>query len=266
MAIYTTPIPGAGGPGGYAGAANTAKLAYDQAVTQIGQKRSDLLRQYGYKASFDPTSGQMSGLSVDAGNPFGSLQSMLRNQSQQDDQAVWGAQDRGLHGGLANQAASNLKYQHGYESSQLGQGLVGGVNSLTNEFTNAGTNYNNALYQAQQYAAQNAIDNGQFNQADYSGLDAVPYGDNGVVDNGGGGGGTGTTTTKPISASKAATISKVSAAALAKAKRAGASAPAAALAARSAGMNAAYNAPVKTQTVAAKVIKNAYTTGQKKRG
>src|SRR6478609_6672725 len=85
-----------------------AKTAYNNALVKLNGQRQGTLRSYGYNANFDPTTGKMSGLSVDPNNPYGQLQGTLRNQSMEDDNARYGMQDRGLHGGLANQATTDL--------------------------------------------------------------------------------------------------------------------------------------------------------------
>jgi hypothetical protein len=110
---YDTNIPGATGANGYADASLAANTAYKNTLARINQKRSSTLRQAGYLGDIDPTSGMLSNLRVDAYNPYGGLQSMLRGQAGDFQQAQYAAEDRGLHGGLAHKADSELKYQHG---------------------------------------------------------------------------------------------------------------------------------------------------------
>lgn len=174
LAPSTSPISGVDS---YAQAANAAKLAYQQAITKVGSNRQSLLRQYGYTAEIDPNTGSYSNLRVDPNNQYGDLQQMLRNQAQQDQQAEFGAEERGLHGGLANQGASDLRYAHGAESSQFGTNLIGSMSDLDQQSLGAKQSYDDTLYNAQLDAARQALAAQMFDQADFSGLDYGPYGD-----------------------------------------------------------------------------------------
>lgn len=169
---YTTNVPGAGL---YAQADNAATTAYQNAIAQIGQKRQGLLTNYGYKADFSPTTGAMSNLTVDQGNSTGQLQQMLRGNAAQDYATRDANASRGIHGGLAEQGLSENSYQHAVGAQALGQGFLQGVQGFANDQQQAGQTKNDTLYQAQLQQAQLAIQNQQFNPANYSGLQMPDY-------------------------------------------------------------------------------------------
>lgn len=172
MSTYETPIPGAAQYGQQQAA---AQQAYQNALARIGQQRGDLLRQYGYEGTFD-ASGNLSGLRVSANAPYGAYQQMARGQAQESNQAQDSLVDRGIQGGFANQMTGQLDQAHGQAKAQMGQDLERGVTDLLDNQRQAGTDYQNTIAELQHNAAQEAINNQQFDQGDYSGLD---YGDAG---------------------------------------------------------------------------------------
>lgn len=149
-----TPIPGAGS---YASADVLANQAYNNALAQLNSQRLDTLGQYGYAGTVDPTNGVLTNVHVDPNSIYGSLQQMLHNQAAEDQQAVYGAQDRGLVGGLAHQAASELRYGHGAQDTQLGTALEQDLNALQQQQQAAAETRDNTLWQDQQAAADSAI-------------------------------------------------------------------------------------------------------------
>jgi hypothetical protein len=175
MAVpYTTPIPGAPQQGM---AANQAKLAYQRALARINQRRNQTLRQAGYLGDIDPESGTIQNLRVDPLNQYGGLQSMLRGQAQRGEQMRFAAQERGLHGGLAHKGESELSYESGREAAEFGQGLTGALGGLQDEQSQAKEAQDAALYEAQLEDARNAIQDQNFNPADFTGLDYPAYGE-----------------------------------------------------------------------------------------
>lgn len=229
---YYAPPPGTvSSAEDYAGAQN----AYNRALIRFNQQRTGLLRQYGYAGTVDPTTGLVTNLHVDAGNAYGGLQQLLHQQNLEDQSAANAVQDRGIFGGLANQAESELAYGHHGQTSQLAQTLLGNLSDLNNQQLDAKDTLDQALWQLQHQATTDAIGSSDFNPADLGGTDG-----GGGSDTGGGG----SSTTNPRAAKVArmvgtpAQVARASAAAM---KRAGGkSTPAAALAARSAGLNALY--------------------------
>jgi hypothetical protein len=163
---YGTPIPNYAR---YGTAGLLAKTAYNNALARISRQRMDTLRQYGYKADIDPNSGVLRNLAVDPHNAYGTLQTMFRNHALQDQEATYAAEERGLHGGLANKSATQLHYQHGSESSQLGQGLTGSIADYQDQQTQAAYERDRALYEAELEQARNAIANGNYNPGDPGG-------------------------------------------------------------------------------------------------
>jgi hypothetical protein len=174
--LITAPIPGMSGSTGYAQGNLDATKAYQNTLARLNQQRLSTLQQYGYTGQVDPNNGTLSGIAVDQHNPYGNLQQMLRGNAIQDQQAQWSAQDRGLRGGLANQMVSNLKYGEGQASANLGTSLQDALSGFQDQQSQAAYDRDSALYAAEQSAAEQAMLNGLFNQADYSGLDVPDYG------------------------------------------------------------------------------------------
>src|SRR4051812_25414513 len=98
---YDAPVPGAVGQ---MNVALLGKTAYNNTLARINRQRGSTLQQYGYLGDVDPTTGVMTHVRVDPNNQYGDFQSMLRNQAGLSQQAEFAAQDRGLHGGMANKA------------------------------------------------------------------------------------------------------------------------------------------------------------------
>ena len=169
MSTYQSSIPGASG---YAGAALLAQKAYDQAKARYAQQRSQTLLNYGFRQG---PNGQYS---VDPANEYGRYQQMLRGENQQVEglgraQAAsgWGGSSGYLAAG-----ADELAHAQGGEQLALGQGLQGELSNIAQGEQDAAYNKDAALWQAEQDAADRAINAGQFNPGDYSGLSGdVPY-------------------------------------------------------------------------------------------
>lgn len=276
MSVYETNAPGAVGADGYANASLAANTAYKNTLARINQKRSGTLRQFGYLGDVDPTTGTIANLRVDPNNAYGGLQSMLRTQAGDFQNAHFAAEDRGLHGGLAHKADSELKYQAGAQSAQLGQDLTGAIGGYQDDQNQAAYTRDQALYQAQLDQTRAAIEAQAFNQGDYSGVDYPDYGEDPIQETqdapqtqaAAPGTRAQTLAGKVISnaTKRAVATSKVanaSAAAKTVAAKAGQTSSQQALAARSAGLNAQYGLPKAAPKPAPK---NAYTSGQKKRG
>lgn len=168
MSAYQTPIPGAPG---YEQANLGARRAYENAMTRLQQRRSQSLLHYGYKQGADGSLG------VDANNEYGAYQQMLRGEDQQShslDRAQrasgWGG------GGYLGQQTEDLQHAQGGEQANLGQAFTGDLADIASGEQEAAYTRDQALYQNEQEAAQRAIDQGNFNPANYGGLD-VPYGE-----------------------------------------------------------------------------------------
>lgn len=137
-----------------------AKDAYQKALARIGNKRAQTLQQYGYRSTGYDAQGNPTGLQVDQYNQYGEFQQMLHD----DARAAMLAQDesigRGLGaagGGLGNQGESEVQYQHGLRSYELGRGFTGAFTDLNQEQLGAEQDYAQAQWEAQRQAALDAI-------------------------------------------------------------------------------------------------------------
>lgn len=75
----------------------------------------------------------------------------------------------GFSSGYGNSADAQFRQQQGGESAALGQGLTGTLSDLQGQEQDAAFSRDSALYEAQQAAAQQAIQNGAFDPANVSG-------------------------------------------------------------------------------------------------
>lgn len=147
-----------------------ANQAYQQALARFNQQRTGLLTQYGYKGTVDPTTGLMTNVGVDTSNSTGQLQQLLGQQDTEDNTAEYGAEDRGISGGLANQAVTSLAQGHQAQTSDLANTMLGSLSDLNDQQLTAQQTENAQLWQAQQDATQSAISSDQFNPADLTAL------------------------------------------------------------------------------------------------
>jgi hypothetical protein len=251
---YAPPSGAAAGAQNYAGAND----AYQRALIRFNSQRTGLLKQYGYKGTVDPTTGMMSNLGVDSGNVHGSLQTLLGQQAGEDQNALYGAEDRGLHGGLANQAETSLHSLHGGQSSALGQSLFDSLSGLDSQQLDAKGALDAALWQMQHQATTDAVNTGDFNPA---GDGSGSGGDGSAGDNVWGP--LGNATPAQLAAAAASYIPQVG----------GFNAPAVKAPVRAAAPKVAVRPQTKTPvgnpraaTVVKQVLANAYTSGKKKRG
>lgn len=176
MSAYASAVPGTD----QVLQANTlAKRAYEQSLAQINYGRQSLLRQKGFTGTIDPTSGEVGGVKTDAYNPYGEFQMLNRSQAQRGDQAAYGAQERGLGtgGGLAAQNQNEARFAFGQEDAQLGTSLAEGLAGFSGQQQGAHQEYNSSLWRLQQAASQSAIQNKQWNPADYTDIQYPEYGD-----------------------------------------------------------------------------------------
>lgn len=202
----------------------TADSAYKRALIRYNQQRTGLLAQYGYKGTIDPSSGRMTNLGVDTSNAHGQLQELLGQQDNEDLAAQYAAEDRGLHGGLANQGESSLREGHMGQTGALGQALFGSLADINSQQQDSQSTLDQALWQLQQQAASSAVDGGQFTPA-------VPADDG----------------ARPVTVATSKTTKK------APAKKA-------------APVQISENGKGSHAALASKLVANAYTNGQKKRG
>jgi len=173
LATYSTPIPGVPQ---YGQAALAAKTAYANTLARINQRRQSLLRQSGFAGEIDGESGVLKNMRVDGGNRYGALQLLNRSQAMRDEAARFQGVERGLGagGGLAAQLRNQVRFDFGNEDSGLAEALLENLSSVQDEQNTAAYQRDAALYQAELEAARLAIQNQQFNQADFSGLEGTP--------------------------------------------------------------------------------------------
>lgn len=153
---YQTAIPAADS---YASADVLATNAYNKALSQINSNRLSTLTNYGYTGTVDPSTGVLGGVRIDPNSIYGQAQQLFHNQANEDKNAEFAAEDRGLFGGLAHQAASELRYQHGAQRTALGGALQSSLSGLDTQQQQAAEARDNALWQAQQTALQNEMQN-----------------------------------------------------------------------------------------------------------
>jgi hypothetical protein len=136
-----------------------AEKMYQQALARFNQQRTGLLQQNGYAGSINPTTGMVGNIHVDTKSLFGNLQEMLHNQALEDQNAVYGAEDRNLVGGLANQAASELGYEHHGQTTALANTLLDNLSNIDSQQMDAKNALDMALWQLAQGAASSSPDN-----------------------------------------------------------------------------------------------------------
>ena len=157
MSTYDTAIPNTPQ---YLQAQAMAKKAYEMAVAHIAQQRSSTLRGAGYLDK-----GNDNQLTVDPNNLFGGIQSMLRQQANENTATRYDYAGRGLQGGIRNAAGTALQLQHGGESAAFGTSLARALGGYATQGEDAKQQYDSALWTAQQAALQDALMNQMFNQA-----------------------------------------------------------------------------------------------------
>lgn len=176
MSAYETNIPGGSI---YAGAALLAKTAYQKALARLNQQRGTTIRNAGFKADIDPETGMVKGLGVDQTSMYGDFQQLNRQQAQRDEQARWGAQERGLGsgGGLAAQLRNNVRYDFGAQDAKLGTDLAGALAGFSDQQVQYGQQRDAALYEAQLAAAREAQQNEMWSPTDYGDMELPEYGE-----------------------------------------------------------------------------------------
>ncbi len=158
----STPTVGLPDAFGVAQATAMANKAYQDALAQINYQRQSTLTSYGYLGDINKKTGVIQNMRVDPNSMYGQLQTMFHDQALEDESAQNAAFDRGLHGGLANQAASNLKYAHMGARTKLGQTLQDTLNTDQQEQNAAAYQRDQAIWQAELDAILAQIQAGNF--------------------------------------------------------------------------------------------------------
>ena len=178
MATYTGQLPGATQFGMYQAQANEA---YSQALANIQNRRSDLLRQAGLEGVYD-ANGNLTDTRVAAGPgaEFGAYQQMMHGLAGQGEQVDAARAGLGFGGGLSQQLADQGQRDASQQSQAWGDSVLQGIKGLGQEQLDARQQYNDGLFQQMLGNVRGGIDAGQFNPADFSGLmdNYGPYGGN----------------------------------------------------------------------------------------
>lgn len=158
----------------YGQAAVAGKNAYQNALARINRQRSQALRSFGYQGDIDQEHGTIKNLRIDAVNPYGQYQQMLRSHALSAQQAQTQAMDRGLStgGGLGAQYERDLQYNFGDDSSRLGQTFADLLFQLQDQQNQAKYDYDQSLWQGQLEAAREGVEGGDFA---YTGYEPAEY-------------------------------------------------------------------------------------------
>lgn len=151
---YNTPIPGVAQ---YSQLIALAQNYYKQSVAQLNLQRSNLLQQYGYQGKIDPATGLISHLQIDAHNPYGAIQQFYKSAGQASEAERYSNAARNLHGGLANQGTTALKYGFGKGSTSLVNNLQDALLGIQSQQNQAKFTEQNSIVQSQLQALQQAI-------------------------------------------------------------------------------------------------------------
>ena len=174
--MSTYDIPGASI---YGQSVVAGKNAYQTALARINRQRSQALRSFGYQGDIDQEHGTLKNLRIDASNPYGQYQQMLRSHALSAQQAQTQAMDRGLStsGGLGAQYERDLQYNFGDDSSRLGQTFADLLFQLQDQQNQAKYDYDQSLWQGQLEAARDAYEGGNFSYEGYGPEEYPQYGE-----------------------------------------------------------------------------------------
>lgn len=163
-----TDIPGASV---YGSAVELAKKRYQTRLADLNKQRQTTMRQAGFAGDINAETGLISNQRVDPYNPYGQYQQLNRAQSQRYDEMVGQNIGRGLgsRGGLGAQNLSNLRYDFGKEDANFGTTLSDMLATFTRQQEDERFSYDEALWQAQQAAAQSAMAAGDFGAPGHDG-------------------------------------------------------------------------------------------------
>lgn len=114
-----------------------AEQAYQNAISQLNQKRGQLFQDTGLTADVGQD-GSFSNVHADGSNQYGALQKMFQQHGQALDSARETSLGRGIgtHG-LGAQATSRLRYQQGGETAELGQGFLSNLQGIMGQQNSA---------------------------------------------------------------------------------------------------------------------------------
>ena len=158
------PTPAAGPPQGsqipgqglYLQKQALAEQAYQTALAQLAQRKSQTFRDYGFLESGG----------VDPNAQHGAIQNLWRGQAANAEQEDYSLLGRGIQGGLAGQSYMQRKIAEGGQNLELQNNFTNNMQELANMRTQAEATKNEALLAAQQEALTAAQENEQFTPAE----------------------------------------------------------------------------------------------------
>lgn len=164
-ATYTGAMPDAGAFGAYQA---SAQKAYTDALSQIQNQQSSFLTQQGLQGTkFDPSTGLVSGLAIQANDPMGVYQQLQAGLGQQQGAVDAGTTQAalGFGGALAQQAQHDQALSAQGQLANWAQGVQGAVQGAQAQQQQAYDQTQQGLAQQMLQDIQQAIASGAFNPA-----------------------------------------------------------------------------------------------------
>lgn len=159
-------IPGASV---YAQAVNLAKQRYQTRLADLNKQRQSTMRTAGFQADIDPETGLIKNMRTDPYNQYGQYQQLNRAQALQGIEVEGQNISRGLgarRGGLGAQSMADARYGWGQQDAAFGANLADMLAGFDRTQAEEKYGYDQALWQAQQLAAQSAIAAGDYGAPD----------------------------------------------------------------------------------------------------
>lgn len=132
-----------------------AEQAYQQALAQLAQRKSQTFRDYGFLESGG----------VDPNAQHGQIQNLWRGQAANADQQDYSMVGRGIRGGVAAQGLAQRKIMEGGQNLDLQNNFTNNMQELAQGRTQAENVRNEALLAAQQEALMAAQQAEQYTPA-----------------------------------------------------------------------------------------------------
>jgi hypothetical protein len=157
MSDMTYDIPGASV---YGQAVALAKQRYQTRLADINKQRQSTMRTAGFQGDIDPETGLVKNMRIDPYNQYGQYQQLNRAQALQGIEVEGQNISRGLgarRGGLGAQSMADARYGWGQQDAAFGANLADMLAGFDRMQAEEKYGYDQALWQAQQLAAQSAI-------------------------------------------------------------------------------------------------------------
>jgi hypothetical protein len=153
--------------GEYDAYALQAKTAYQKALAKIATQRTGFQTGYGLGPDGQPL----------ANAPYGQYQQMMGGMAQQAEQSDALLSARGLQGGISRQAQEAVQRQNRQTTYDFGQNYQAGLTAFSDAEQEAGTGYNQGLFEKMSEITQRAIQDRMFTPAAPGAADLPGYGD-----------------------------------------------------------------------------------------